>query len=74
MLINVTKLELETIILNLWMHRKSDVKTNELYESTRARRTIDKNNMQTPIIIVSRLPILSESEEANNLISIVETT
>ena len=32
MLINVTKSELETIILNLWMHRKSDAKTNKVYE------------------------------------------
>ncbi len=32
MLINVTKSELKTIIFNLWMHRKSDVKTNDLYE------------------------------------------
>ena len=31
MLINVTKSELKTIILNLWMHRKS-VKTNQIYE------------------------------------------
>ena len=32
MLINVSKSELKTIILNLWMHRKSDTKTNEVYE------------------------------------------
>ena len=31
MLIDVTKSELNTIILNLWMHRKSDDRTNELY-------------------------------------------
>ena len=32
MLINVTKSELKNIVLNLWMHRKSDTKTNEVYE------------------------------------------
>ena len=32
MLINVTKSELKTIIFNLSMHRKSDLKTNEIYE------------------------------------------
>ena len=32
MLIDVTKSELKTVVLNLWMHRKSDAKTNEVYE------------------------------------------
>ena len=32
MLINVTKSELKNIVLNLWIHRKSDTKTNEVYE------------------------------------------
>ena len=32
MLINLSKSELETVVKNLWMHRKSDAKTNEVYE------------------------------------------
>jgi len=32
MLINLSKSELETVVMNLWKHRNSDDKTNEVYE------------------------------------------
>ena len=41
MLINVTKSELKTIIFNLWMHRKSDEKTNQVYEKIKPKSKIE---------------------------------
>jgi len=48
--------------------------TNELYESTLDSKIIETSKMQTPISMVSRLPIRSESEEEKSLTNMVDMT
>lgn len=48
--------------------------TNELYESTLESKSIEINRIQTPISIVSLLPIRSDREEVKSRTNMVEMT
>ena len=45
--LKITNEEFDTIIMNLWMHRKSDTKTKELYNRLKSEQKDPKEGYAT---------------------------